>query len=126
VDNGAAAAEEHVAVRQEDGVRVVGDVQDGVLATAEKDDRRLVRPLVLAGDHQIGVAAGVPTIVIVIGDVSGCGGEVEGISDRYVAAHRRSRAHGRVVGGREQGMVATGGGDMDGEEDEDEDDGETW
>jgi len=49
--------------------------------TAENDDRRLLRPLVMAGDLQVGVAAGVRCSVIVIGYDSGCVGEVEGISD---------------------------------------------
>jgi hypothetical protein len=56
-DPGAAAAGEHVAVRQNDGVTVVGDVQNGAVVTAETDDRRPVRTLGPAGYLQIGVAA---------------------------------------------------------------------
>jgi len=127
-DHGAAAAVEHVAVRQDDALTVVEDVQDGVVVTTENDGRRRLRPLALAGDLQVGVAAGVGcSIVIVIGYDSGCAGEVEGISDRYVAAHRRFQAHGSVIGGQGRSRVAMGGGGgMDGEEDKEEDEREAW
>jgi len=98
------------------------------VVTTENDGRRRLRPLALAGDLQVGVAAGGGcSIVIVIGYDSGCAGEVEGISDRYVAAHRRFQAHGSVIGGQGRNRVAMGGGGgMDGEEDKEEDEREAW
>ncbi|RLM93472.1 hypothetical protein C2845_PM08G22530 [Panicum miliaceum] len=125
-DRGAPAARaEHVAVRQNNGFILVGDVENGVALAAEADDRRPCRPVALAGDLQVGVAAGVGCVVIAIGDVSDCVGEEEGVFDGYVAAPGRFRAHGSVVGGQGRSRVAMGGGDVDGEEDEEED-GEKW
>ena len=100
-----AARAEHVAVRQKNGVALA----------VEADGRRPGRPLALAGDLHIGVAAGVGwCVVIVIGDVSDCVGDEEGVFDGYVAAPRRFRARGSVIGGqgRSTDRVAMGGEDM--------------
>lgn len=55
--SGAAAAEEHIGVREDDGEIVVDDVQDGVVASVELDSRSLLPPVPAASDIQIGVAA---------------------------------------------------------------------
>lgn len=54
-DCGAAAADEYVAARQNDGMDVVEDedVLNGVVLTAESDDRGLSRPLALAGNQSV-------------------------------------------------------------------------
>ena len=121
----AAAADEHVAVRQNDGVGVVEDLLDGVVLAAETDDRDPGRPFALAENLQVGVAAGV--VVSVIGGLYGRVVEVEGIADIDAAALERLRANRTVIGGRERRRDGMGGRDMDmdGEEDEEED-GETW
>jgi len=121
VDNGAAAVDEHVAVHQDDGASLVEDVLDGVVVAAELDDWGSGRPLVLAGDLQAGVAAGV--VSAVIGAFSG---HVKGVVDIDAAAHRVRAIVCVIGGGLGLSRVAMGSGDMDAEVDEEEEEGEAW
>ena len=102
-------------------VVVVGYVLDGIVVVAETDGRGPGLPLEFAGNAQVGVAA--REVPAVIGGCFGCVGKIERVAD-FDAAAREGFAHGDVVSARKR--VATGGGgDMNGEEDEEED-GETW
>jgi len=120
-DSGALVWHEHVAVHQDDGASLVEDVLDGVVVAAELDDWGSGRPLVLAGDLQAGVAAGV--VSAVIGAFSG---HVKGVVDIDAAAHRVRAIVCVIGGGLGLSRVAMGSGDMDAEVDEEEEEGEAW
>jgi hypothetical protein len=102
-------------------VVLVGDVLDGVVVVTETDGRCPRLPLEFAGNALVGVAA--REVPAVLGGCFGCAGKIERVADFDDAARGGFRAHGDVVSARKR--VAMGGGDMDGEEDEEED-GETW